>query len=321
MIKRIGILTSGGDSPGMNAAIRAAVRCGIAEGMDVFGIRRGYEGLLDGDVFLMTRSDVGDILHRGGTILKTARSRRFMEPGGLQKALRTIDDLGLEGIIVVGGNGSLQGACKLAKSGVKAMFLPGTIDNDLGYTDFTIGFDTATNTVLDAISKIRDTSSAHERVTIVEVMGRDCGDIALYAGIAGGAEIVLTPEHKPRLSYVYNKVLSGLNRGKLHSIILNAEGSGIASHALEADIEAHTGKETRTVVLSYLQRGGSPTAQDRLLATLCAAKAVSLLKEGGPSSAIGTRNGQTFAMDIEEAAAVSRTQDESLYELMEILSM
>lgn len=320
-MKRIGILTSGGDSPGMNAAIRATVRCGIAEGMEVYGIRRGYEDLLDGDAVLMERSDVGDILHRGGTVLKTARSRRFMETGGPQKALDAMAQMRLNGLIVVGGNGSLQGALKLASAGARVMFLPGTIDNDLAYTDFTIGFDTAVNTVLDAISKIRDTSSAHERVTIVEVMGRNCGDIALYAGMAGGAEVVLTPEHKPRLPYVYNKVLMGLNRGKLHSIIINAEGSGIPSAELEAEIENYTGKETRTVVLSYLQRGGSPTANDRMLATLCAARAVRLIKEGSLSRAVGTKGGRIVDMDIFEAAAAGKTVDEGLYELVEVLSM
>lgn len=320
-MKRIGLLTSGGDSPGMNAAIRAVVRCGIAEGMEVFGVHRGYEGLMAGDFVRLYRSDVGDILHRGGTVLKTARSRHFMEPGGAAKAIEVMAPLGIEGLVVMGGDGSMQGACSLAAEGFPVVFLPCTIDNDLAYTDHTIGFDTAVNTVLDAISKIRDTSSAHERVTIVEVMGRECGDIALYAGMAGGAEIVLTPEHMPKLSYVYNKVLAGLNRGKLHSIIINAEGSGIASEALEADIESHTGKETRTVVLSYLQRGGSPSAVDRTLATLCGAKAVALLKEGAAASAVGLRDGKIFAMDLFEAAACRKEPDLTLYDLIEVLSM
>jgi 6-phosphofructokinase 1 len=320
-MKRIGILTSGGDAPGMNAAIRAVVRCGIAAGFEVYGFHRGYEGLLEGDAIWMERSDVGDILHRGGTILKTARSRRFMEPGGLEKALQTIGNMRLDGLVIIGGNGTLQGACKLVNAGIPVMFLPGTIDNDLSYTEKTIGFDTAVNTVLDAISKIRDTSSAHERVTIVEVMGRDCGDIALYSGMGGGAEVVLTPEYMPRLPYVYNKILAGLNRGKLHSIIINAEGSGVSSEELEAGIEAHTGKETRTVVLSYLQRGGSPSADDRILATLCGAKAVELLQAGEKGCAIGERGGKVFSMDIFEAEKCTREPDLSLYELTEVLSM
>ena len=277
--------------------------------------------LLAGDFVRMYRSDVGDILHRGGTILKTARSRHFMEPGGAAKAIEVMGTLGIEGLVVMGGDGSMRGACTLVEAGFPVMFLPCTIDNDLAYTDYTIGFDTAVNTVLDAISKIRDTSSAHERVTIVEVMGRESGDIALYAGMAGGAEIVLTPERKPMLSYVYNKVLAGLNRGKLHSIIINAEGSGIASDALEADIESHTGKETRTVVLSYLQRGGSPSAQDRILATFCGAKAIELLKNGEKGCAIGQKDGKIFAMDLFEAAACTKEPDMSLYELIEVLSM
>ena len=320
-MKRIGILTSGGDSPGMNAAIRAVVRCGIAEGMEVYGIHRGYEGLLAGDAVPMDRSDVGDILHRGGTILKTARSRHFMEPDGPAKALQAMEKLGIEGLVVLGGDDSMQGACRLAKQGFPVVFLPCTIDDDLDYTERTIGFDTAVNTVLDAISKIRDTSSAHERVTIVEVMGRECGDIALYAGMAGGAEVVLTPEHMPRLPYVYSKVLAGLNRGKLHSIIINAEGSGISSTELEKLIEANTGKETRTVVLSYLQRGGSPSATDRILATLCGAKAVELLKNGEKACAVGQKDGKIVAEDLFEAAACDEDTDQSLYELIEVLSM
>ncbi|MEE0515894.1 MAG: ATP-dependent 6-phosphofructokinase, partial [Emergencia sp.] len=193
-MKRIGILTSGGDSPGMNAAIRSVVRCGIEAGFEVYGIYRGYEGLLDGDIKELDRSSVGDVLHRGGTILKTARSEKFRTDEGQRHAVNMLETFGIEGLVVIGGDGSLRGGADLSRKGIRVMGLPGTIDNDLGYTDYTIGFDTAVTTVLDAIGKIRDTSSSHERTTVVEVMGRHCGDIALYSGLAGGAEAVLIPE-------------------------------------------------------------------------------------------------------------------------------
>lgn len=254
-MKRIGILTSGGDSPGMNAAIRSVVRCGIEEGMEVYGIYRGYEGLLDGEIKELFRSSAGDILHRGGTILKTARSSRFRTEEGQAQAVNMLNTFGIEGLVIIGGDGSLRGGLDLSKRGVRVMGLPGTIDNDLGYTDYTIGFDTAVSTVLDAVSKIRDTSSSHERTTVIEVMGRHCGDIALYAGLAGGAEGVLLPEIETDINELCKKILIGANRGKQHSLIINAEGSGISSKELTETIEAKTGRDTRLVVLSYLQRG------------------------------------------------------------------
>ena len=266
-MKRIGVLTSGGDSPGMNAAIRAVVRCGIDRGMEVWGIERGYEGLLDGEIRPMDRSSVGDILHRGGTILKTARSERFREDKWIDKAAEILDTFGIEGLVVIGGDGSLHGGLELSHRGITVMGLPGTIDNDLSYTDYTIGFDTAVSTVLDAISKIRDTSSAHDRTTVIEVMGRRCGDIALYSAVAGGAECVLLPEEKEDINAVCRKIIEGSNRGKLHSIIIKAEGTPTSGTELVKVIEERTGKETKLVVLSYLQRGGSPTLNDRMLAT------------------------------------------------------
>ncbi|MBQ2271287.1 MAG: ATP-dependent 6-phosphofructokinase [Firmicutes bacterium] len=205
-MKRIGVLTSGGDAPGMNAAIRAVVRTAIAEDMEVYGIERGYEGLINGEIRKMEMSSVGDIIHRGGTILKTARSERFITPEGFQRALDMIENFGLEGLVVIGGDGSLTGGLELTRAGVPVMGLPGTIDNDLAYTDFTIGFDTTVNTVLSAIGNIRDTSSSHERTTVLEVMGRNCGDIALYAGLAGGAETVLIPEVDADLSSICRKI-------------------------------------------------------------------------------------------------------------------
>lgn len=317
---KIGVLTSGGDAPGMNAAIRAVVRCGIDVGFEVYGIKRGYEGLLDGEIEQMNLSSVGDILHRGGTILKTARSERFSTEEGVKRAKIILDTFGIDALIVIGGDGSMRGALELSKLGVNVMCLPGTIDNDLAYTDYTIGFDTAVNTVLDAISKVRDTSSAHERNTIIEVMGRHCGDIALYAGVGGGAEAVLIPEVEVDVNRVCRKILQGAGRGKLNSIIINAEGSGVSSDELAKEIAEVTGRETRIVVLSYLQRGGVPTLDDRLLASQSGAKAIELIQSGIKNRAIGTVNGKIQAFEIEGALAEKPEFDHELYELIDVLS-
>ena len=317
---KIGVLTSGGDAPGMNAAIRAVVRCGIDVGFEVYGIKRGYEGLLDGEIEQMNLSSVGDILHRGGTILKTARSERFSTEEGVKRAKIILDTFGIEALIIIGGDGSMRGALELSKLGVNVMCLPGTIDNDLAYTDYTIGFDTAVNTVLDAISKVRDTSSAHERNTIIEVMGRHCGDIALYAGVGGGAEAVLIPEVEADVSRVCRKILQGAGRGKLNSIIINAEGSGVSSDELAKEIAELTGRETRIVVLSYLQRGGVPTLDDRLLASQSGAKAIELIQNGIKNRAIGTVNGKIQAFEIEGALSEKPEFDHELYELIDVLS-
>ena len=317
---KIGVLTSGGDAPGMNAAIRAVVRCGIDAGFEVYGIKRGYEGLLDGEIERMSLSSVGDILHRGGTILKTARSERFSTEEGVKRSKVILDTFGIDALIVIGGDGSMRGALELSKLGVNVMCLPGTIDNDLAYTDYTIGFDTAVNTVLDAISKVRDTSSAHERNTIIEVMGRHCGDIALYSGVGGGAEAVLIPEIEADVNRVCRKILQGAGRGKLNSIIINAEGSGVSSDELAKEIAELTGRETRIVVLSYLQRGGVPTLDDRLLASRCGAKAIELIASGIKNKAIGTVNGKIQAFEIEGALAEKPEFDHELYELIDVLS-
>ena len=317
---KIGVLTSGGDAPGMNAAIRAVVRCGIDAGFEVYGIKRGYEGLLDGEIEQMNLSSVGDILHRGGTILKTARSERFSTEEGVKRSKVILDTFGIDALIVIGGDGSMRGALELSKLGVNVMCLPGTIDNDLAYTDYTIGFDTAVNTVLDAISKVRDTSSAHERNTIIEVMGRHCGDIALYAGVGGGAEAVLIPEVEADVNRVCRKILQGAGRGKLNSIIINAEGSGVSSDELAKEIAELTGRETRIVVLSYLQRGGVPTLDDRLLASQSGAKAIELIQSGIKNRAIGTVNGKIQAFEIEGALAEKPEFDHEFYELIDVLS-
>ena len=319
-MKKIAVLTSGGDAPGMNAAIRAVVRCGISAGFEVFGIERGYEGLLDKDIRKMELNSVGDILHRGGTLLKTARSERFRDPVWVDKAAEFLKDEGIEGLVIIGGDGSMRGGLDIAKRGIKVIGIPGTIDNDLAYTDFTIGFDTAVSTVLDAISKIRETSSSHNRTTVIEVMGRHCGDIALYAGLAGGAEAVLIPEIKFNLNEVCQRIVTGANRGKQHSLIITAEGVDISSQDLTEAIGRKTGRETKLVVLSYLQRGGSPTLRDRLLATQCAAKAVELLKLGSESQAIGTVNGTIMAMDLEEALKQEREVNREIFNLIRVLS-
>lgn len=319
-MKRIGVLTSGGDSPGMNAAVRAVVRCGIDIGMEVYGIQRGYEGLIEGAIKEMDMSSVGDILHKGGTMLRTARSERFKTEEGQKHAINVLSAFGIEGLVVVGGDGSFRGGLDLSERGITVMGLPGTIDNDLGYTDYTIGFDTAVNTVLSAVTNIRDTSSSHERATIVEVMGRHCGDIALYAGLTGGADNILVPEMPFDINQVCKKIIQGKNRGKLHDIIMKAEGVEIDVQELAQLIEDKTGKETRVVILAYLQRGGSPTARDRMLASQMAKKAVELLYNDEESKAIGICGGEITAYDLETALTIKRPFNTDLYELADVLS-
>lgn len=321
-MKRIGVLTSGGDSPGMNAAIRAVVRYGIYYDMEVYGIKRGYEGLIDGELERMYRRTVGDILQRGGTILKTARSGHFPTPEGMAKAAETLKSFAIEDLVVIGGNGSLTGAKVFSeKYGVNVIGLPGTIDNDLGYTDSTIGYDTALNTVLDAISNIRDTSSAHERTTVIEVMGRECGDIALYAGVAGGAECVLLPEFETDLDSVVEKTLAGVNSGKLHNIIIKAEGVPVDSTELVKILKERTNRDVKLVVLSYLQRGGSPTYRDRILATQCGMKAIDLIRHGEINKAVGEVDGRIVAFDLAEALEQEAGIDLDMYKAVDILSM
>lgn len=321
-MKKIAVLTSGGDSPGMNAAVRAVVRYGIYYDMEVYAVHRGYEGLIDNEFERMHRRSVADILHRGGTIIKTARSARFLEAENRQKAYNNLKALGIEGLIVIGGNGSLSGAKLLSEeTGIPVMGIPGTIDNDLRYTDFTIGFDTAVNTVLEAITKIRDTSSSHERSTVIEVMGRHCGDIAVYSGFAGGAEIVLIPEKDISVDEVVDKVSEGIHSGKLHSIIIRAEGYPVSSGDLIKAIREKTGQDVKLVVLSYLQRGGSPTLRDRMLATECGVKAVELLRDGVYNRAIGEVEGRIQDFDLGEALASERPLRSELLQGIKVLSM
>lgn len=319
-MKKIGVLTSGGDAPGMNAAIRAAVRKGLSLGMEVYGIERGYEGLLDGAVKKMEWHSVGDILQRGGTILRTARSERFRTEEGQEHAVRMLDTFGIEGLVIIGGDGSFRGGLDLSRRGVKVMGVPGTIDNDLGYTDYTIGFDTAVNTVLSLVSNIRDTSSAHERTTIIEVMGRRCGDIAIHAGLAGGADDILIPEVDMDINRTCRRILRGQQSGKLHSIIIKAEGVSMSTAELTEIVEERTGRETRAVVPGHIQRGGTPSGKDRVLASLMATKAVNLLYDDEESKAIGIAGSEIAAYDLEQALKIKREFDKDMYELAETLA-
>lgn len=320
-MKRIGVLTSGGDAPGMNAAIRAVVRGAIYNEMIPYGIRRGYEGLIDGDLYEMNASSVSDIMQRGGTILKTARSQRFMTEDGQKRAMGILKTFGIDGLVIIGGDGSMTGGLQLAREGINIMGLPGTIDNDLAYTEYTIGFDTAVNTVLSALGNVRDTSSSHERTTVIEVMGRHCGDIAIYAGLTGGAEIILTPEREVDVDAICRKMIQGRNRGRLHNIIMKAEGVDISTEELVNQIQDRTGMETKPVVLGYIQRGGSPTAKDRMLASRMGYRAVELLRDGTRCQAIGIRGAEIINMDIETALKLERRTNQELLNLADILSI
>jgi len=318
-MRTIAVLTSGGDAPGMNAAIRSVVRTGLDKGLKVMGIQRGYSGLINGEIFEMGRHSVSDIIHRGGTILRTARSEEFKTEQGRAKAANILKAFGIDGLVVIGGDGSFQGARLLSKLGISTIGIPGTIDNDLAYTDYTIGFDTAMNTVLDAINKLRDTSSSHERVSIVEVMGRNCGDLALYSGVAGGAESVIVPEKGFDEDELCKIILEGKLRGKMHNLVILAEGVG-GAEKLAKKVEEVTGIETRATILGHIQRGGSPSAFDRILASRLGAKAVELLLEGKSSRVGGIRGNKIVDDDIEEALAMESKFDDELYNISKILS-
>jgi len=319
-MKTIGVLTSGGDAPGMNAAIRAVVRYGIYNNINVLGIKKGYRGLIENDIEIMNLSSVADIIHRGGTTLGTARCEKFMTQEGFEEALETIRYRDIDGLIVIGGDGSFKGAKELSEAGVKTIGIPGTIDNDLAYTDYTIGFNTALETILDAISKIRDTSSSHERTIIMEVMGRNCGDLALYSGLAGGAEMVLIPEVNIEIEEVAEKITRGMARGKKHSIIMLAEGAGDA-YSIRDQINQHIDVPIRCTVLGYIQRGGTPVSFDRLLGSRMGANAVKCLIEGNNNVLLGTKNGEIFDVDIDEALNTEKKFDSEAFELTKILSI
>ena len=319
-VKTIGILTSGGDAPGMNAAIRAVVRRAINDGLSVKGIQRGYMGLLNEEIIDMDKHSVSDIIQRGGTILGTARCAEFKTPEGQEKAAEICRKYDIDGIIVIGGDGSYRGAQALARHGINTIGLPGTIDLDLACTDYTIGFDTAVNTAMEAIDKVRDTSSSHERCSIIEVMGRNAGYIALWCGIANGAEDILIPE-----KYDYDEqrlidnIINNRRHGKRHHIIINAEGIG-HSTSMARRIEAATGIETRATILGYMQRGGSPTCKDRVYASIMGAYAADIIAAGKTNRVVGFRDGRFQDFDIEEALSMTKQIPEYTWEVSQSLS-
>lgn len=319
-MKRIGILTSGGDAPGMNAAIRAVVRKAIYHGIEVYGIYNGYNGLINGKIEKLKVGSVGDIIHRGGTMLHSARCEEFKTREGQQKGIEQLKKHQIEALVVIGGDGSYQGAKALTMQGFPCVGVPGTIDNDIPGTDFTIGFDTALNTVLDAIDKIRDTASSHERTFIIEVMGRDAGDIALWSGLAGGAETILIPEENYDMNEIADRLKSGNERGKKHSIIIVAEGVK-SGNEFAKELKEATNYDTRVSVLGHIQRGGSPTASDRVLASRLGAKAVELLIEGKGGRAVGIQNNQLVDYDIVEILGTPHKVNIDMYQLSKELSI
>ncbi|WP_243386072.1 6-phosphofructokinase [Bacillus kexueae] len=319
-MKRIGVLTSGGDSPGMNAAIRAVVRKAIFHGLEVYGVYNGYAGLISGKIEKLELGSVGDIIHRGGTKLYTARCEEFKTLEGQKKGIEQLKKHGIEGLVVIGGDGSYMGAKKLTEHGFPCVGVPGTIDNDIPGTDFTIGFDTALNTVIDAIDKIRDTATSHERTYVIEVMGRHAGDIALWSGLAGGAESILIPEAGFEMDDIIGRLKRGHERGKKHSIIIVAEGVG-SGVEIGKRIEELTQFETRVSVLGHIQRGGSPTAFDRVLASRLGAYAVELLLEGQGGRCVGIQNNELVSHDILEILDQKHTVDQNMYKLSQELSI
>lgn len=319
-MKKIAVLTSGGDSPGMNAAIRAVVRKGIFHGLEVYGIYNGYHGLVNGNIAKLELGSVGDIIHRGGTMLRSARLPEFTDVEVQKKGIEQLKKLGIEGLIVIGGDGSYRGADALSKLGFPCIGVPGTIDNDIVGTELTIGFDTALNTAINAIDRIRDTASSHERTFVVEVMGRDAGDIALYSGLAGGAETILIPEENESIDRIIERLNRGKIRGKKHSIIVVAEGvmSGVKlAEILRDKIDA----DVRVSVLGHIQRGGTPTASDRVLASRLGAHAVELLLQGKAGRAVGIMENKIVDNAFSDIIDQPHHIDRSLIELSKELSI
>ncbi|WP_163526573.1 6-phosphofructokinase [Halobacillus ihumii] len=319
-MKKIGVLTSGGDAPGMNAAIRAVVRKAIYHDIEVYGIQHGYQGLIDGAIEKLELGSVGDIIQRGGTKLYSARCEEFKTAEGQQKGIDQLQKHGIEGLIVIGGDGTFMGAKKLTEQGYPCIGVPGTIDNDIPGTDFTIGFDTALNTIIDAIDKIRDTATSHERTYVIEVMGRDAGDLALWAGLADGAESILIPEVKDDFDDVVDRLKRGHDRGKKHSIIILAEGMG-SGFEFGKKIKEATDLETRVTVLGHTQRGGSPSAADRVLASRLGAYAVDLLIAGKAGRMVGIEKNELVDHDILEILNAKHSVDLGLYRLSKELSI
>ena len=319
-IKTIGVLTSGGDAPGMNAAIRAVVRKALTNGVAVKGIKKGYQGLLNEEIIDMQASSVSDIIQRGGTILGTARCVEFMTEEGQKLGADICRKHGIDGVIVIGGDGSYRGAQALSKQGINTIGIPGTIDLDIACTDYTIGFDTAINTAMEAIDKVRDTSSSHERCSIIEVMGRNAGYIALWCGVANGAEDILLPEkYDYNEQNIINNIIRNRKRGKTHHLIINAEGIG-HSTSMARRIEAATGMETRATILGYMQRGGSPTCKDRFYASIMGAYAADIICEGKTNRVVGYQHGEFVDFDIDEALAMQKDIPEYQYQVSKLLS-
>ncbi|MEF2919728.1 MAG: 6-phosphofructokinase [Acutalibacteraceae bacterium] len=313
--KAIAVLTSGGDAPGMNAAVRAVTRAALCRGMRVIGVHRGYNGLLNGDVFEMNLRSVSDIIHRGGTILYTARSEEYAKPEGIQRAAATCRDLGVEGVVVIGGDGSFRGARALCNAGIPCTCIPGTIDNDIACSDYTVGFDTAMNTAMEMIDRIRDTAQSHDRCSVIEVMGRRCGDIALQTGIAVGATAILVPEKEFDLEKdVIERMTATQKTGKKHFIVIVAEGVG-NSEEIAKYIEERTGVETRLTVLGHVQRGGMPTLRDRVVASQMGYKAVELLANGIGNRVVALSKGEIVDYDITEALDMKSVFNEDLYKV------
>lgn len=320
-MKRIGLLTSGGDAPGMNAAIRAVVRSGIYFDMEVFGIERGYAGLIEDTVVPMEMRSVSNIVQFGGTKLRTARCLEMLTTEGKKQAVATLEKHGIEGLVVIGGDGSFRGARALTEEfGVPTIGIPGTIDNDLEYTDYTLGFDTAVNTCLDIINKLRDTMTSHERVCVVEVMGRHCGDIALYSGIASGAEIIVVPEIKFNMDEIVARIDRSRANGKHSNIIIVAEGV-MSAEQFSRNLQERTSYSIRPTCIGHVQRGGSPTMADRMLAAQFGNKAVRLLKDGIGNRVVGIRDNKIIDMDIIEAVSMKKTFNHELYETLQMISM
>ncbi|HOQ76401.1 MAG TPA: 6-phosphofructokinase [Thermoclostridium sp.] len=317
----IGVLTSGGDAPGMNAAIRAVTRAGIYHGFRVYGIHKGYEGLLNGNMKELTLRSVGDIIQRGGTVLQTARSAEFSTEEGVKKGISMAKVFGIDVLVVIGGDGSFRGARDLARQGMKVICIPGTIDNDIACTDYTIGYDTAMNTAMDAIDKIRDTAYSHERCSVMEVMGRNAGWIAVNCGIAGGAEAVIIPEHEFDIDKdIILPIIEGRNRGKKNYLVIIAEGIGRAAE-IARYIEEKTDISTRETILGHIQRGGSPTMTDRVMASRMGVYAVELIKNGKYNRVVASQGGKIVDYDIEEALSMTKTIDEELIKIGKILAL
>ncbi len=315
---RIAVLTSGGDAPGMNACIRSVVRNGIASGFEMVGIIRGYNGLIENEMIPMDKRSVGNIINRGGTLLRTARCLEFKTEEGQKTALENIKKNNICGVVVIGGDGSFRGCKALTELGIPAIGIPATIDNDLAYTDYTLGFDTAINTVVDSISKIRDTMASHDRVSIIEVMGNKCGDLALYAGLCGGAEYIIMPELLWSIEGLCGRLEQSKAAGKTSGIVVVAEGATKGATVAE-EIKKRTGMDTRTTVLGYIQRGGSPSARDILLASRFGSYAINLVKQGIGGRCVGIKNDKLFDMDIIEACEMKKEFNRELFDIAEVL--